>query len=97
MCIRDRGYALLAFYLVLPVTTLVISVFIGRDESWSGSRWLMMLFFGVMYMLGPFATFSMANSLAFDHRNLPQLTDMLPGILCSAVGIGIGALIRRRK
>ncbi len=91
------GYALLAFYLVLPVTTLVISVFIGRDESWSGSRWLMMLFFGVMYMLGPFATFSMANNLAFDHRNLPQLTDMLPGILCSAVGIGIGALIRRRK
>ena len=82
---------------VLPVTTLVISVFIGRDESWSGSRWLMMLFFGVMYMLGPFATFSMANNLAFDHRNLPQLTDMLPGILCSAVGIGIGALIRRRK
>ena len=89
------GYALLAFYIVLPLTTLVISVFIGKDESWASSRWLMMLFFGVMYMLGPFATFSMANNLAFDHRNLPQLTDMLPGILCSAVGLGIGALIRR--
>ena len=91
------GYGLLAFYIVLPLATLVISIFIGKDEIWTGSRWLMMLFFGVMYMLGPFATFSMANNLAFDHRNLPELTDMLPGILCSAVGLGIGALIRRRK
>ena len=89
------GYGLLAFYIVLPLATLVTSVFIGKDEGWASSRWLMMLFFGVMYMLGPFATFSMANNLAFDHRNLPQLTDMLPGILCSAVGLGIGALIRR--
>ena len=37
------GYGLLAFYIVLPLATLVISVFIGKDESWSGSRWLMML------------------------------------------------------
>ncbi len=27
------GYSLVVFYLVLPITTLIISVFIGKDDG----------------------------------------------------------------
>ena len=88
------GYSLVVLYLVLPVTTFVISIFIGKDEGWREGRWVMLLFFGVMYMLAAWATFSLANAIAFDKVNWPEITAMLPGILCSAVGLAMGSFRR---
>ena len=33
--------ALMTFYLILPVVTFVISILIGKDESWGRYRWCM--------------------------------------------------------
>lgn len=90
------GYGLVFLWLVIPVATLVVSFFIGKDEEWKGSRWLMLLFFGGMYMLAPYATFTMANAISF-HKGLvlPRLEDMLPGLLLAAAGMGLGAAARR--
>ncbi len=87
------GYSLVVFYLVLPVSTLVISVFIGKDSGWANYKWIMLLFFGFMYMLASYATFSLANTVAFGNLNAPDVTALLPGILCSAVGMIIGTII----
>lgn len=89
------GYSIVNFYLILPMATVVLSFFIGREESWAGSRWAMLLFFGAMYMLAPWATFSLANTAAFGRTHLPDLGSMLPGILCSAFGIALGTAFRR--
>lgn len=86
------AYGLIVLWLLLPVTTAVVSFFIGRDEEWQGVRWLMLLFFGVMYMLVPYATYSCANIAAFGTFHLPDLENMLPGVLSSAVGMGAGAV-----
>lgn len=91
------GYALVNLYLVLPVTTLAASAAVGLDEGWRGVRWLMLLFFGVLYMLVPYATFSLANMASFGQPRLPEAAAMLPGILCAAAGMGIGCLVRRLK
>lgn len=91
------GYALVNLYLVLPVTTLAASAAVGLDEGWRGIRWLMLLFFGVLYMLAPYATFSLANMASFEQLRLPEAAAMLPGILCAAAGMGIGCLVRRLK
>ena len=91
------GYALVNLYLVLPVTTLAASAAVGLDEGWRGVRWLMLLFFGVLYMLAPYATFSLANMASFGQQRLPEAAAMLPGILCAAAGMGIGCLVRRLK
>ena len=53
----------------------------------------MLIFFGVMYMLAAYATFSLANAAAFNKINLPDVTNMLPGMLCSGAGLLIGTLI----
>ena len=93
----SMGYALMVFYLVLPITTLVISIFIGKDTGWSNLKWLMLLFFGFMYMMASYGTFSLANTISFGNVNLPELTDMIPGIICAAIGMLIGTLIKLCK
>ena len=93
--IDATGYSLLVLCLILPAATLVLSVWVGRDRAYAETRWLMLLFFGAMYMLAPYATFSLANMLHSGNRHWPELTAMLPGILCAAAGMGIGALLRR--
>lgn len=58
-------YLIVVFYLVLPIATFVISILIGKDESRANYKWIMLLFFGVMYMLALYATFSLANAISF--------------------------------
>ena len=88
------GYSLVVLWFVLPVSTFIISIFIGKDDGWANYKWLMLLFFGVMYMLAEFATFKLANAIAFHKTNLPEITNMLPGILCSAAGLLVGTVVR---
>lgn len=88
------GYSLVVLWLVLPVSTFIISIFIGKDDDWANYKWLMLIFFGVMYMLAEFATFKLANAVAFHKTNLPEITSMLPGMLCSAAGMLVGTVVR---
>ncbi len=85
------GYGLVFLWFLIPVATMVVAFFVGRDEEWREVRWLMLLFFGAMYMLAPYATFTWANMAAPGSFRLPALADMLPGILCAAVGMGLGS------
>ena len=84
------GYGLVFLWFLIPVATMVVAFFVGRDEEWREVRWLMLLFFGAMYMLAPYATFTWANMAATGSFR-PALADMLPGILCAAVGMGLGS------
>lgn len=86
------GYGILAFYLILPITTVLISFFIGRDRSWGPFRWLMILFFGIMFMLLTYGTFSLANMISFNKVNIPDIAAMGYGIFYSAIGILAGFL-----
>ena len=91
------GYSLLVFYLLLPLATLAVSIAIGKGPAWAEQRWLMLLFLGLMFMLAPYATFSLSHMLYHSIFYLPRLADMLPGILCAGLGMGIGAMLRRGK
>ena len=90
-------YSIATFYLVLPLTTLILSGLVGRKECWAGLRWVMLLFFGFLYMLAPYATFNLANMLTVERFYLPDLATLLPGLLCAAAGMGIGCGLRRLK
>lgn len=90
-------YSLAVFLLVLPVTTFVLSVTIGKDPQWGKYRWLMLLFFGIMFMLADYATFSLANMAAFSKFNSLDFENIVPGIIVSAVGFFIGLIISAIK
>ncbi len=98
---RDAmGYAILFFYLVLPVAILLTSFFIGLSPTFGHARYLMPLCYGVLYLLLEYATFNLANIVAngkISSWNTPAWTLLLAGIILSAVGIGLGMLVRLRK
>ncbi|WP_418864506.1 hypothetical protein [Slackia exigua] len=94
------GYSLTFFWIILPATTLVVSFLIGRNDYWGRGKWVSSLGFGVMYMLAEYATFSMANNLAFGKVNMPEASMVPAGAAISLVGMALGYLvfaIRRRS
>lgn len=91
------GFALMFFWLLLPVSTLTVSLVIGRNDYWGKGKWLAVLAFGGMHALAECGTFCMSHWLAFGLFRLPEPGTFLAGALLSAAGLGIGKLLRRKK
>lgn len=91
------GYGLMFLWILLPVTTFVLSAIIGRNGYWGKWKWLSALVFGLMYMLAEYATFQCASmaSAAFGHFSMPRF-EMIPiaGVI-SLLGLALGSGIRR--
>lgn len=89
------GYGIMFLWVLLPVTTLILSLLIGKNDFGGRRKWLACIAFGVMYMLADYATFSAANMAAFGKFNLPAFSMIPTGAMISLIGLGIGAGIRR--
>ncbi|XCP84490.1 helix-turn-helix transcriptional regulator [Roseburia hominis] len=84
------GYSIMFLWIVLPVTTFVYSVLIGKNNYWGKWKWISSLAFGIMYMLAEYATFSAANMVSFGKINLPEFGMIPAGMMISIAGLGIG-------
>ncbi len=91
------GYSLVFLWLILPVSTFVVSLLIGKNNYWGRWKWASAAAFGFMYMLAEYATFQAANMLAFDKINMPSFEMIIAGAAISAAGLGIGAAVRHIK
>lgn len=91
------GYSLMFLWILLPVTTFVLSLLIGKAEHWGNCKWFASLAFGIMYMLAEYGTFSASNMVAFDKFNMPRFGMILGGAIISLLGMGLGALIRNLR
>ena len=84
------GHTIMFLYIVLPVTTFVVSFIIGRNDYWEKWKWIFTAALGMMYMLADYTTFSAANMIAFKTLNVPQLGMIPAGAVISLVGMGLG-------
>lgn len=84
------GYSIMFLWIVLPVTTFVYSVLIGKNNYWGKWKWISSLAFGIMYMLAEYATFSAANMVSVSKINLPEFGMIPAGMMISIAGLGIG-------
>ena len=91
------GYSLMFLWILLPVTTFVVSLFIGRNNYWGKWKWISSLVLGVMYMLAEYATFQSSNMIAFDKINAPRWEMILYGGIISIIGLSIGEIANLRK
>ncbi len=91
------GFGIMFLWVVLPVTTFVTSLLIGKNDYWGKWKWFSAIVFGIMYMLAEYATFSAANMVAFDKINMPEFGMIPIGVIISAIGLAIGAGIRHLK
>lgn len=91
------GYGIMFLWVLLPGTTFVISMLIGKNDYWGKFKWITAIAFGVMYMLAEYATFSAANMAAFGKVNMPQFMMIFAGAIISLAGLGIGVGISHFK
>ncbi len=87
-------YSLFVFWGILPVTTLIISVIVGKDDFKPITKVGVIALLGTMSMLCEYFTFSLGNMVAFDKFNFPTPDALLGGALISAIGMGIGCLTK---
>ena len=90
------GYSLMFLWIILPVTTFVESVLIGKNDFWGKGKWRFAFFFGVMYMLAEYGTFKMANNIAVNKINAPDGGMIVAGVIISAIGILLGSLWKKK-
>lgn len=91
------GYSLMYLWILLPVTTFVISLLIGKNNYWGKWKWMSAIAFGIMYMLAEYATFSAANMVSFNKINMPEFEMIWSGAIISVIGLAIGTGINRLK
>ena len=84
------GYSMMFLWILLPVTTFVLSLLIGKNGYWGKWKWFSAVAFGIMYMLAEYATFGTANMIAFGKINMPQYGMVGIGAVLSLLGLGIG-------
>lgn len=90
-------YSLFVFWGILPVTTLIISTIIGKDDFKPLTKLGVVILLGLMFMLCEYFTFSLANMVAFDKFNPINFNALLMGTGISAIGMGIGCLAKHIK
>ena len=91
------GYSLMFLWLLLPVTTFVLSLLVGRNNFWGKWKWLSAAAFGLMYMLADYATFKAANMVSNGIFRMPDFIMLFAGVIISVLGLGIGAVFYYSK
>ena len=91
------GYSLMFLWIILPVTTFIVSVVIGKNDFWGKGKWAFTLFFGIMYMLAEYGTFKMANNITFNKLNAPDFGMIVAGAIISAIGMLVGSLCNKKR
>ncbi len=90
-------FGLLVFWLILPVSSFIISLIVGKNGLWGKLKWHSPVFFGVMFMLADCGTYLLANSLAFSKLNMPSWEMIVYGGLISLAGLLIGTAVNKIK
>ena len=90
-------YSLFVFWGILPITSLIISAIVGKDDFKATIKIGVVILLGIMSMLCEYFSFSLGNMVAFDKFNIPNPDALFGGILISGIGMGIGCLAKHIK
>ena len=90
-------YSLFVFWGILPITSLIISAIVGKDDFKATIKIGVVILLGIMSMLCEYFTFSLGNMVAFYKFNIPNPDALFGGILISGIGMGIGCLAKHIK
>lgn len=79
-----------AQWIMLPAATIVLSLFIGKNNYWGKYKWLAPIGFGLMFMISVYASYGMRESLIFDRVDLQTLSVFFIGTIASMIGMALG-------
>ncbi|MBU3102059.1 MULTISPECIES: hypothetical protein [Clostridium] len=78
----EMGYCLLNFYIVMPLTTLIVSLIISIKKGYL--FWCYPVFVGLLGIIIPFAVFSTFEMLSLFFAFFPALIGLIIGIIIRA-------------
>ncbi len=78
-------------YILLPLSLLISTVFIGKNNYFGKGNWLCVLLGAVTYLAVPYASYSAQVPNASMTFIFPNLSYMVIGIIVAACGIFIGS------
>lgn len=90
-------YSIFVFWGILPITSFIISITIGKDDFKISTKIGTVIFMGIIYMACEYLTFSLLNMVSFDKINDLDFSALFMGIGYSAIGMGIGCIARHIK
>ena len=88
------GVTILSHYVLIPVVTAGTSLVAGLYDAYGRLAWIGILASGVLYMLIPYVTFSLSNTLATGNLHAPDLAMLFVGSGLSLVFYLVGRAIR---
>ncbi len=91
------SYALLVFYILLPMAIFLIALSIGIHNHWGKKKWLAVPVFAFTYMSADYLTFRLANTIAFGNINAPRIELFVTAAILSSAGLLIGIAANHRK
>ena len=80
-------------WLVLPLTTIVVSLLIGKNNYWGNRKWFASIGFGLMFLLSVYASYGMREKSIFNQIDLQTLTVFFIGMSTSIIGMVLGSAL----
>ena len=80
-------------WLVLPLTTIVVSLLIGKNNYWGNRKWFASIGFGFMFLLSVYASYGMREKSIFNQIDLQTLTFFFIGMGTSIIGMVLGSAL----
>lgn len=80
-------------WLVLPLTTIVVSLLIGKNNYWGTRKWFASIGFGFMFLLSVYASYGMREKSIFNQIDLQTLTVFFIGMSTSIIGMVLGSAL----
>jgi hypothetical protein len=90
-------YSILYIWFLLPIVCFFDSLLIGKNHYYGKFNWLLPILYGILYTATIYLTFPLANNIAFQKLNAPNINTLFVGIAISFLGIAIGNVIYIRK
>ena len=90
------GYSLMFIWIIMPVTTFVVSLNKKKNRFFGRLKWVIPVAFGIMFMLVPYSTLTISNMTAFHTFRWPDFPMLPIGTAISFAGTALGVLISRK-
>lgn len=90
------GFGIISYYMIIPLVIFVISIIYSKIIQ-SKRKYLLAIIFGCFVMIFEYTTYSLANMIAFEKINMPEVTTILIYGVISLIGMLIGNIKIKRK
>ena len=87
------GYAVLVFFLILPLAALIASLLMGLYKGWGKRTWFFPLVLSAGHLLADYFTFKLASTISHHKFNPPDWSLLLPGLVCGLAGMILSCII----